>query len=197
VDGLYTADPHRDAHAQRIAEVSGIGPEVERLARRSSSEVGTGGMLTKMAAARLASAAGCTVVIADGRTPRVAERIASGERLGTWFLAAGRRLAGRKRWLIASVRLRGRIVVDEGAARALRHGGRSLLPTGIRELAGSFGAGDLVAVVDQAGREIARGIAAHDRQALERMKGRRSQEIVELTAGRIEAIHRDDLVLSP
>lgn len=197
VDGLYTADPRRNGRAQRICEVTGIGPEIARLARRSSSAVGTGGMQTKIAAARLAGAAGCTVVVADGQTPRVAERIVAGERLGTWFLAAGRPLAGRKRWLIASARLRGRIVVDDGAARALRHGGRSLLPTGIRELAGSFGAGDLVAVVDQAGREIARGIAAHDRATLERMKGRRSHEIAELAGGRVEAIHRDDLVLSP
>jgi glutamate 5-kinase len=197
VDGLYTGDPHRDPTARRIPEVRMVGPEIERLGRRSTSALGTGGMLTKITAARLATAAGCTVVVADGRTPRVMERVAGSERLGTWFLPGSRAVSGRKRWLVASARVRGWVVVDDGAARALRERGRSLLPSGIREVHGTFGAGDLVAVVDAAGREIARGTTAHDYETLEKMKGRRSHETAGLTGGRIEAIHRDDLVLSP
>jgi glutamate 5-kinase len=196
VDGFYTSDPHRDAGATRIPEVRAIGPDLERLARRSDSALGTGGMLTKLAAARLATAAGCTVVVASGRTPRVLERIASGERLGTWFLPTLGALRGRKRWLLASVRVRGRLVVDAGAASALRDRGRSLLPSGVVDLQGAFEAGDLVAVFDEAGREIARGTVSHGRAVLERMKGQRSDEIADMAAGRVEAIHRDNLVLS-
>ncbi len=196
VDGLYTGDPHRDPTARRIPELKAITPEIERAARRSNSAVGVGGMTTKITAARLAMAAGCTVVIADGRTPRVLERITGGERLGTWFVPPSRGVLGRKRWLVARGRLRGRIVVDEGAARALRERGRSLLPSGITEIQGTFDAGDLVAVVDRTGIEIARGIVAHNRTTLDALKGRRSDEIAGLVAGRVEAIHRDNLVLS-
>lgn len=196
VDGLYTGDPRQDPAARPIPEVTVITPEIERAARRTLSAVGTGGMSTKVAAARLATAAGCTVVVADGRTPRVLERVAAGERLGTWFLPATRAVAGRKRWLVARGRARGRIVVDDGAAQALRERGRSLLPSGISEVQGAFDAGDLVTVVDRTGREIARGITAHGRAALDRMKGRRSGEIAGIAEGRIEAIHRDNLVLS-
>jgi glutamate 5-kinase len=196
VDGVYTADPRRDPSARRIPEVRGITPEVERAARRTESALGTGGMLTKVAAARLATAAGCTVVVTDGKTPRVLERLTRGERLGTWFFPASRAVSGRKRWLVASGRIRGRLMVDDGAARALREGGRSLLPSGITEILGMFGAGDLVAVVGPDGREIARGLAAHGRDTLNSMKGHRSHEIAALAGGRIEAIHRDDLVLS-
>jgi glutamate 5-kinase len=196
-DGLYTGDPRRDPAARHLREIPVITPEVERAARRTRSAVGTGGAATKVGAARLATAAGCTVVVADGRTPRVLERVATGERLGTWFLPAPRAVAGRKRWLVARGRVRGRLVVDDGAVAALRERGRSLLPSGISEVQGIFDAGDLVLVVDRAGREVGRGIARHGRAALEAMKGRRSGEIGALAGTRIEAIHRDDLVLSP
>ncbi len=196
VDGLYTGDPRRDPSARRVPEVTAITAEIERLARQTPSALGTGGMATKLTAARLATAAGCTVVVADGRTPRVLERVVAGERLGTWFLPAARAVAGRKRWLVASARIRGRLVVDEGAAAALRERGRSLLPSGIREVHGTFSAGDLVAVLDPSGREIARGIVAHDRAVLEQVRGRRSHDVAHLVGGRIEVIHRDNLVLS-
>lgn len=196
VDGLYTGDPRRDPAARPIPEVAAFTPEIERAARRTLSALGTGGMSTKVAAARLATAAGCTVVVTDGRTPRVLERVAHGERLGTWFLPASRAVAGRKRWLVARGRARGRIVVDDGAAQALRERGRSLLPSGISEVQGTFDAGDLVTVVDRSGHEIARGITAHGRVTLDLMKGRRSSEIAGIAGGRIEAIHRDNLVLS-
>jgi glutamate 5-kinase len=183
VDGLFTGDPRRDPSARRIPEVRMIAPPVERLARRSASRLGTGGMQTKLTAARVATAAGCTVVTA-------------GERLGTWFLPAARAVSGRKRWLVAGGRVRGRLVVDAGAARALREGGRSLLPSGIRDIEGAFDAGDLVAVVDPDGREVGRGITAHDHRTLDRMKGRRTGDVADLAAGHAEVIHRDNLVLS-
>jgi glutamate 5-kinase len=196
VDGLYTSDPRRDPAARPIREVHTITPETERIARRSASSVGTGGMITKIAAARLATAAGCEVVITDGTTRRVLERIAAGEHLGTRFLPAARSITGRKRWLVARGRVRGRIIVDDGAVRALRERGRSLLPSGISGVEGTFEAGDLVAVVDSAGREVGRGIAAHDRATVDRMKGRRGADLAGLVGARIEAIHRDNLVIS-
>lgn len=196
VDGLYSGDPRRDPSARPIREVQTISPDIERLARRSASDVGTGGMITKIAAARLATAAGCEVVITDGMTPRVLERIAAGDRLGTRFLPAAQSVTGRKRWLVARGRVRGRIVVDDGAAKALRERGRSLLPSGISQVEGIFAAGDLVAVVDRGGREIGRGIAAHDHSTIDLMKGRRSADLTGLVGARIEAIHRDNLVIS-
>jgi glutamate 5-kinase len=196
VDGLYTADPRRDPGARRIQELRAITPEVERAARRSTSEVGTGGMQTKLSAARLAMTAGCVVVIADGRTPRVVERVAGGERLGTWFIPPNRGLTGRKRWLAARGRVRGHVVVDDGAVLAIRERGRSLLPSGIKEARGAFSAGDLIAVLNSSGAEVARGIAGHDRATIDAMKGRRSDQLKGLVGGRIEAIHRDHLVLS-
>ena len=196
VDGLYSGDPRRDPSARPIREVQTISPDIERLARRSASAVGTGGMITKIAAARLATAAGCEVVITDGMIPRVLERIAAGDRLGTRFLPAAQSVTGRKRWLVARGRVRGRIVVDDGAATALRERGRSLLPSGISRVEGIFAAGDLVAVVDRGGREIGRGIAAHDHSTIDLMKGRRSADLTGLVGARIEAIHRDNLVIS-
>lgn len=196
-DGLYSGDPRHDAAARHFAEIPRITAEIERAARRTRSAVGTGGAATKVSAARLATAAGCTVVVTDGRTPRALERVAAGERLGTWFLPAPRAVSGRKRWLVARGRVRGRLVVDDGAVAALRERGRSLLPSGISEVQGVFDAGDLVLVVDRAGREIGRGITRHSRAALDAMKGRRSGEIAALAGDRIEAIHRNDLVLSP
>jgi glutamate 5-kinase len=196
VDGLYTSDPRLDPGAQRIREVHTITPEAERAARRSGSAVGTGGMQTKLSAARLAMTAGCTVVIADGRTPRVVERVAGGERLGTWFVPPHRGLTGRKRWLVARGRVRGHVVVDDGAVEAIRERGRSLLPSGVTEVRGTFTAGDLIAVLDSSGREVARGIAGHDCAAIDAMKGRRSDQIKGLVGRQIEAIHRDYLVLS-
>jgi glutamate 5-kinase len=196
VDGLYSGDPRRDPAARPIRVVQTISPEIERLARRSGSEVGTGGMMTKIAAARLATAAGCEVVITDGMAPRILERIVAGERVGTRFLPAARAVKGRKRWLVARGRVRGLVVVDDGAARALRERGRSLLPSGISQVEGAFAAGDLVAIVDRTGREVGRGIAAHDHQTLGLMKGRRSGDLIGLVGARIEAIHRDDLVIS-
>jgi glutamate 5-kinase len=196
VDGLYSGDPRRDPSARPIREVQTISPDIERLARRSASAVGTGGMITKIAAARLATAAGCEVVITNGMIPRVLERIVAGDRLGTRFLPAVRSVTGRKRWLVARGRVRGRIVVDDGAARALRERGRSLLPSGISQVEGIFAAGDLVAVVDRGGREIGRGIAAHDHSTIDLMKGRRSTDLTGLVGARIEAIHRDNLVIS-
>jgi glutamate 5-kinase len=195
VDGLYTADPTRSPDAQFIAEVPRITPEIEAMAGGSASDVGSGGMATKVLAAKIAVAAGCHMCVAAGREPHPISRIESGERC-TWFLADGSPVTARKQWIAGTLKPAGEIVVDAGAARALGQG-KSLLPAGVVRVSGRFDRGDAVAVRDADGREIARGLSAYSSTDAERVCGRRSSEIEELLGyrGRDEMIHRDDLVL--
>jgi len=195
VDGLYTADPTRLPDAQFIAEVPRITPEIEAMAGGSASDVGSGGMATKVLAAKIAVAAGCHMCVAAGREPHPIRRIESGERC-TWFLADGSPVTARKQWIAGTLKPAGEIVVDAGAARALGQG-KSLLPAGVVRVSGRFDRGDAVSVRDPDGREIARGLSAYSSTDAERVGGRRSSEIEELLGyrGRDEMIHRDDLVL--
>ena len=195
VDGLYTADPTHDPGAQFIPEVSRITPEVEAMAGGSASDVGSGGMATKVLAAKIAVAAGCHMCVAAGREAHPLRRIESGGRC-TWFLADGSPVAARKQWIAGMLKPTGELSVDEGAARALR-AGKSLLPAGVVQVTGRFDRGDAVVVKDPAGREVARGLAAYSSVDAERMCGRKSGELEALLGyrGRDEMIHRDDLVL--
>ena len=195
VDGLYTADPTGSPDAEFIAEVPRITPEIEAMAGGSASDVGSGGMTTKVLAAKIAVAAGCHMCVAAGREPHPIRRIESGERC-TWFLADGSPVTARKQWIAGMLKPAGEIVVDAGAARALGQG-KSLLPAGVVRVSGRFDRGDAVAVRDPDGREIARGLSAYSSTDAERVCGRRSGEIEELLGyrGRDEMIHRDDLVL--
>jgi glutamate 5-kinase len=195
VNGLYTADPTRDETAQFIPEVPRITPEIEAMAGSSTSEVGSGGMATKVMAARIAVAAGCHLCIAAGREVHPLRRIESGARC-TWFIAEASPVTVRKQWIAGMLKPAGEIVVDEGAARALRDG-KSLLPAGVTQVKGRFDRGDAVVVRDSAGVEIARGLAAYSSTDAERIRGRRSSELEGLLGfrGRDEMIHRDDLVV--
>jgi glutamate 5-kinase len=195
VDGLYTADPTHDPGAQFIPEVARITPEVEAMAGGSASDVGSGGMATKVLAAKIAVAAGCHMCVAAGREAHPLRRIESGGRC-TWFLADGSPVAARKQWIAGMLKPTGELSVDEGAARALR-AGKSLLPAGVVQVTGRFDRGDAVVVKDPAGREVARGLAAYSSVDAERMCGRKSGELEALLGyrGRDEMIHRDDLVL--
>jgi glutamate 5-kinase len=195
VDGLYTADPTRDETAQFIPEVPRITPEIEAMAGGSASDVGSGGMATKVLAAKIAIAAGCHMCIAAGREAHPLRRIESGARC-TWFVADASPVTVRKQWIAGMLKPSGEMVVDAGAARALRDG-RSLLPAGVTEVKGRFDRGDAVVVLDPAGVEIARGLAAYSSTDAERIRGRRSSELEALLGfrGRDEMIHRDDLVL--
>ena len=195
VDGLYTADPTRSADAEFIPEVPRITPAIEAMAGGSASDVGSGGMTTKVLAARIAVAAGCHMCVAAGREPHPLRRIESGARC-TWFLADGSPVTARKQWIAGTLKPAGEIVVDAGAAQALRQG-KSLLPAGVVRVSGRFDRGDAVAVRDPDGREIARGLSAYSSTDAERLCGRRSSELEELLGyrGRDEMIHRDDLVL--
>jgi glutamate 5-kinase len=195
VDGLYSADPTRSADAKFIAEVAQITPEIEAMAGGSASDVGSGGMTTKVLAAKIAVAAGCHMCVAAGREAHPLRRIESGERC-TWFLADGSPVAARKQWIAGTLHPAGELTVDAGAAQALRQG-RSLLPAGVVRVSGRFDRGDTVVVRGPEGREIARGLCAYSSTDAELLCGRRSSELEQLLGyrGRDEIIHRDDLVL--
>jgi glutamate 5-kinase len=195
VDGLYTGDPTRDPTAQFVAEVPHITPAIEAMAGSSASDVGSGGMATKVMAAKIAVSAGCHMCIAAGREMHPLRRIGKGARC-TWFVAEASPVTVRKQWIAGMLKPAGELLVDEGAAVALR-GGKSLLPAGVTQVKGRFDRGDAVVVRDPAGIEIARGLAAYSSTDAERIRGRRSGELEGLLGfrGRDEMIHRDDLVL--
>jgi len=195
VDGLYTADPGRDPEARFIPEVRRITPEIEAMAGGSASDVGSGGMATKVMAAKIAVAAGCNLCVAAGRETHPLRRVESGARC-TWFLAEASPVTVRKQWIAGMLKPAGELVVDAGAARALR-AGKSLLPAGVVRVEGRFDRGDAVVVRDPDGLEIARGLAAYSSRDAECIRGRRSADLEGLLGyrGRDEMIHRDDLVL--
>jgi glutamate 5-kinase len=196
VDGFYTADPSCDSAAAHIPEVTAITAEIEAMAGDSVSGFGRGGMTSKLAAARIAMGAGCDVILAKGDSQSPLAAIRAGAR-HTVFRASLTPAAARKRWIAGVLRPEGIVVIDDGAARALKDG-KSLLPAGVRQIDGRFERGDAVLVKDRDGREIARGLAAYNASDAERIAGKRSIEIEAILGyrGRDEMIHRDDLILT-
>ncbi|HKU16287.1 MAG TPA: glutamate 5-kinase [Steroidobacteraceae bacterium] len=196
VDGLYSADPRRDPQARFIPDVHSINIEIERMAGRASSAVGTGGMVTKIAAAKIAVAAGCHMAIALGHELHPLRRIEQGERC-TWFHPSVTPATVRKQWIAGALKPAGEVHVDEGAAAALGRG-KSLLPAGVTKVIGRFKRGDALIVRSPNGKEIARGLSAYSSIDAERLRGRQSSEIETVLGfhGRDEIIHRDDLVIT-
>jgi len=195
--GLYTADPHRDPNARLIPQVDRIDSEIERLAAGSPSGLGTGGMTTKIEAAKLATASGVTVVIADGREPNIILRLAAGETIGTRFLPATSKLESRKRWMLSGLSTKGKLVVDSGAALALREQKRSLLTAGIRHIEGKFQRGDIVNIYDPQGARLGCGITNYSSSDLDIIKGTHSGKIASLLGYDYgsEVVHRNNLVV--
>ena len=195
VDGLYTADPNRDPGAQFIERVSHVTPEIEAMAGRTVSDVGSGGMATKIMAAKIAVSAGCHMCISAGHHEHPVRRLEEGAR-ATWFVPTDTPVAARKQWIAGTLRPAGAIGIDEGALKALRSG-KSLLPAGVVSARGRFERGDTISVLAPDGSEIARGIVAYSDADATRIMGRRSSEIEALLGfrGRAEMIHRDDLVI--
>ncbi|MSQ33857.1 MAG: glutamate 5-kinase, partial [Dehalococcoidia bacterium] len=154
-DGLFSADPRHDASARLIPRVEVIDEAIEALAGEAGSQHGVGGMATKIEAARLATSSGVAVVIANGRAPQVLLRLSRGEAVGTLFPPSTSKLESRQRWLLAGLSTRGTLALDEGAVRALRQQGRSLLPAGVKGVEGQFQRGDVVTMVDPQGRRAA------------------------------------------
>ena len=200
VDGLYERAPGPDdPKPPLIGLVERVTPEVEAAARGSGNAFGRGGMLTKLEAAASAARSGAATVVCRGSARDVLLRIAAGEEVGTLFVPEEpeRRMASRKHWLAFTARTRGTIVVDAGAARALVERGRSLLPAGVVDVSGPFQIGDAVACVDEAGREVARGLAAYPADAIAAIKGVATREIERVLgySNGDAVIHRDDLVV--
>jgi len=196
-DGLYTADPRKDPSAELIRTASAADPALERMAGNTGSDIGRGGMLTKVAAAKRASRSGAHTVIVSGREPRVLLRLTEGESIGTELRAAPMSLAARKQWIADHLQVRGRLEVDAGAARALMYEGKSLLPIGVHALTGEFERGEVVSCIDPDGHEIARGLVNYSAAESRRILRIPSAEI-EARLGYIdepELIHRDNLVL--
>jgi glutamate 5-kinase len=196
VDGLYTADPRRDASARYVDEVTEVTREVLDMAGGTGSSHGSGGMRTKLEAARIAIGAGCRMCIATGHVARPISVLLAGGK-ATWFLPSATPGAARKQWIAGTLKPKGMVRVDAGAERALV-GGRSLLPAGVTAVEGVFGRGDNVSVVAADGREIARGLTAYPADEARQIAGRRSGDIQEILgySGGDEIIHRDDLVLT-
>lgn len=195
--GLFTADPRSNPDATLIPRIETIDESVYRLAGKSVSGLGTGGMVTKIQAADVARRGGTEVVIAAGKEPNVITRLVKGESLGTHFAALETPLDNRKRWIFGGTTPSGGIIVDQGAARALRHKNSSLLPSGMTKIEGDFERGDTVSIRDLEGSEIARGMTRYDSADLQRIKGCQSDEIAERLGYAYGAvvIHRNDLIL--
>ena len=195
IDGLYTANPHEDPDAEFISRVLEITPAIEAMAGGVSSGMGSGGMQTKIAAAKIAVGAGCHLCIAKGASQHPLKRIEEGARC-TWFVPSSTPMATRKQWIAGTLKPAGAIAVDEGAVRALMSG-KSLLPAGVTRALGRFERGDTVSIIGPDGGEVARGICAYSDSDAARILGRRSAEIEKVLGfrGRDEIVHRDDLVL--
>ncbi len=196
IDGLFTAPPQKDPHAEFVPVVPRITARIEAMAGGAASELSRGGMMTKIEAAKIATAGGATMLIANGLRLNPLRAVIEGARC-TWFLSPSSPVTARKRWISGTLEPRGMLVIDDGAVQAIQ-AGKSLLPAGVRKVEGSFARGDCVVVRGLDGGEVARGLVAYDAVDAVQIAGRGTRDIEPVLgyAGRKEIIHRDDLVLS-
>lgn len=195
VDGLYTAPPAKDPDASLLPVIERITPAIEAMGGSAGSELSRGGMQTKIEAAKIATSAGTTMVIASGKTLHPLKRISEGGAC-TWFLAEANPVTARKTWISGGLETHGSLIIDGGAVKAL-HDGKSLLPAGVRDIEGQFQRGDAVLIKGPKGEEIGRGLIAYDLADAKLIAGRNSREIAAILgySGRTEMIHRDDMAL--
>jgi len=196
--GLYTADPRRDPAAQFVHVARAGDPQLEAMAGGVGSSIGRGGMITKILAAKRAAGSGASTIIAWGREPQVLLRLCEGEAIGTCLLAQTAKNQARKRWMSDHLQMRGSVVVDDGAVSKIVGEGKSLLPIGMTSVAGDFSRGDVIAVRDAQGQEVARGLANYASSEA-RLLCRKSSADFERLLGYVaepEMIHRDNLVLT-
>lgn len=197
VDGLFTADPRVDPTAQLVHTVPHIDKSVTSLASETKSNLGTGGMKSKLRAARLATVAGGAVIMANGSIDGVLDQIFAAEPVGTLFLPHGSALPSWKRWLGFTARPKGVLTLDDGAVQAVVTQGKSLLPVGVRQVIGEFGKGDVVSLVNAAGVEVARGLSNYSAEEAAQLAGKKSEQMQDLLmpVPYAELIHRDNLVV--
>ncbi|MCF6323031.1 MAG: glutamate 5-kinase [Gammaproteobacteria bacterium] len=197
-DGVYDSDPRNNSNAKFIHEAQAGDPELEGMAAGGGSgRLGRGGMLTKVRAAERAARSGALSIIASGRESDVLSKIADGEQLGTMLVPAAEPLAARKQWLASQLNLGGKLVLDDGAVKALKHSGGSLLAVGVSLVEGDFHRGDVVTCVDWRGEEVARGLINYSAEESKKIRGQSSEQIEALLGyvDEAELIHRDNLVL--
>jgi glutamate 5-kinase len=196
IDGLYTAPPHLDPDARFLDTIAEITPEIEAMAGGAASELSRGGMRTKIDAGKIATGAGCAMIIASGKVDHPLSAIGEGAR-SSWFAPSGSPVTARKTWIAGQLLPAGSLAIDTGAETALRSG-KSLLPAGVRQVTGSFSRGDTIAIIGAEGREIARGLAGYDADEARQITGKRSAEIAVILgyAGRAAMVHRDDMVMT-
>ncbi|MDO8577825.1 MAG: glutamate 5-kinase [Dehalococcoidales bacterium] len=197
IAGLYTVDPHHDPEARLIPEVKRIDRKIEELVTGTTGNLGTGGMVTKIEAAKLATASGVGVLITDGRLPDVITRIAAGERLGTYFTPKKSKMESRERWMVSGLSTKGKVVVDSGCARALKKSKGSLLAVGIVDVDGKFERGDVVDVYGPEGNRCASGLTNYSAADIAKIKGAKSNGIAGVLGHDYgtEVIHRNNLVV--
>ncbi|MDO5357600.1 MAG: glutamate 5-kinase [Conchiformibius sp.] len=196
--GLYDSDPRQNPDARLIRQISALHPDLPAMAGGAGSRVGTGGMLTKVLAARRAAQSGAATIVASGREAQVLQRLAAGESIGTLFTGDTDRLTARKQWLSGQLHIRGSVRADAGACQALLHGRGSLLPVGCVAVDGQFSRGELIAVHDENGREIARGLVNYSSSDTAKILRTPTKDIAAKLgyAQEDELLHRDNLVLS-
>ncbi|MCB5203529.1 glutamate 5-kinase [Neorhizobium sp. T786] len=196
IDGLYTAPPHLDPDARFLDSIAAITPEIEAMAGGAASELSRGGMRTKIDAGKIATSAGCAMIIASGKPDHPLRAIEQGTR-SSWFAPSATPVTARKTWIAGHLQPAGELVVDRGAVTALGSG-KSLLPAGVVSVAGNFHRGDTLAIFDADGREIARGLASYDAEEARQIAGRKSAEIESILGypGRAAMVHRDDMVMA-
>jgi glutamate 5-kinase len=197
IHGLFTADPRKDAGARLIKNVTELNSDIESLAGGAGSKLGTGGMATKLQAARIAMHSGVVMVLASAEEKDIIKRVVDGEESGTVFWPLTNKLENKKRWIAYGSVLCGKIIVDEGAARALTEQGKSLLPSGITGVEGAFEIGNTVSIIDGTGREIGRGIVYYSSEEVKKIKGLQTSEVVRVLGYKDydEVVHRNNLVM--
>ncbi|MDB2649826.1 glutamate 5-kinase [Porticoccaceae bacterium] len=197
-DGMFDANPDENKDAQLITQALASESSLDALAGSSNGALGRGGMQTKLEAARLASRSGCNTVIAGGRNQDILTRICEGENLGTLLQAGQTPIAARKQWLAGQLQVKGRLVLDDGAAKVLRQQGRSLLAVGVTQVSGEFTRGELVSCEDSSGQEVARGLVNYNADETRLIQGKSTEEIATILGycDDDELIHRDNMVVS-
>ena len=196
-DGLYEADPDLNPSAKLVSLASAEDKNLDLLASNSKSIVGSGGMVTKIKAARIASSSGCSTLIASGRKQNILLDIKKGHVLGTLLTAGQKPIAAKKQWLMGQLKAKGKLVLDSGAEAVILKHGRSLLPVGVVEVIGKFNRGDLVSCVNSMGHELARGLVNYSADDVNKIKGQNTDDVLEILGYRqnAEVVHRDNMVV--